>query len=75
MTQPMTEEIAFAAAEDAANKQMREEGRFRWSKEDYMLARRTFQELYPEKPTGAREAVDAGPATREGRTASGHDSD
>ena len=37
--------IARAAAKDAANRQMRAEGRTVWNKDDYELAVRTFNRL------------------------------
>lgn len=43
----MTYSLAMAAGQDAANRQMRKEGRTRWSLEDYNLAAATFDLLYP----------------------------
>lgn len=42
----MTEELAHAAANDAANRQMRRAGRTAWSAEDFDLAVNTFEQLY-----------------------------
>jgi hypothetical protein len=39
-------EIARAAAQDAANRQMKEGRRARWSLEDYCLAVETMDKLY-----------------------------
>ncbi len=41
----MTEDIARAAARDAANRQMRAAGRTSWNMDDLLLAGRTFREL------------------------------
>lgn len=49
MTQPkMTRALAEAAAKDAANEQMRKEGRGHWNRHDYNLAVQTFERLWPE---------------------------
>jgi len=45
----MTYDLAMAASKDAANRQMRSEGRTRWSRKDYALAVRTFNRLFPER--------------------------
>lgn len=39
--------LAMAAARDAADAQMRQEGRTTWAKKDWNLACRTFDRLYP----------------------------
>jgi len=41
----MTHEFAYAAGKDAANAQMRREGRTKWSIEDYNLCVQTFNTL------------------------------
>lgn len=48
MQMQMTEQIARAAAKDAANRQMKREGRTCWSEEDYNLAVETFEQLWGE---------------------------
>ena len=47
MKPALTRELAWAAAQDTANAHMRETGRVHWSIEDYNVAARTFNELYP----------------------------
>lgn len=42
----LTEKMACAAANDAANRQMRAAGRTAWSREDFDLACDTFERLY-----------------------------
>jgi hypothetical protein len=44
----MTQQLARAAATDAANRQMREAGRTKWNEDDYDLAAREFNRLWPE---------------------------
>lgn len=44
----MTRDLAWSAAQDAANTQMRAAGRSKWSPEDYALAVREFDRLWPE---------------------------
>lgn len=48
-TPTMTRDLAWAAAQDAANVQMRAAGRSKWSPEDYALAVREFDRLWPEE--------------------------
>lgn len=43
----MTYAIAYSAGMDAANQSMRAAGRSAWNDEDYALAIRTLDELYP----------------------------
>ena len=43
----ITYELAHAAGTDAANRQMRKAGRTAWSEDDYNLACRTMNELFP----------------------------
>lgn len=43
----MTYHVAMAAGQDAANRQMRSEGRTAWSRKDYALAAKTFHRLFP----------------------------
>lgn len=40
-------ELARAIATDAANRNMRKNGRKKWSERDYMIAVSTLNELYP----------------------------
>ncbi len=40
-----TYEIALAAAQDAANRQMRQAGRLEWNEDDWNLAAQTVQTL------------------------------
>ena len=44
--------IAYAAAEDAANRQMRKAGRTVWSKTDLELAKATLERMWPVKEPG-----------------------
>ena len=46
----MTEDIARRAATDAANRSMRAAGRTRWGREDYDVACRELNRLWPEAP-------------------------
>ena len=43
----MTREIAWAAAQDEANRSMRKAGRKAWSRDDYNAAVETFDRLWP----------------------------
>ncbi|HYT43822.1 MAG TPA: hypothetical protein VEP90_15895 [Methylomirabilota bacterium] len=43
----LTRELALAAAQDEANRQMRKNGRSKWSKKDYILACKVFNCLWP----------------------------
>lgn len=43
----LTRDLAWAAATDAANRQMRKAGRTAWSEADYDLAVTTFNRLWP----------------------------
>lgn len=42
-----TRDLAYAAATDAANRQMQKAGRTAWSREDADLATDEFRRLYP----------------------------
>ena len=44
----MTRVLAMAIAADTANRQMRKAGRKSWNHDDYNLACRTFNKLWPE---------------------------
>lgn len=44
----MTYELAWAAATDAANRQMRAAGRHAWNREDFNLAVSEYNRLWPE---------------------------
>ena len=44
----LTRESAWAAAHDAATKAMRKGGRTVWSQEDFNVARKEFDRLWPE---------------------------
>jgi hypothetical protein len=46
---PTTYEVAMAAGQDAANRQMRAEGRTRWNKKDQKLATKTFENVWYEE--------------------------
>ena len=43
----ITEDVARAAATDAANRQMRQQGRIAWSRDDLRLCAQTLEILYP----------------------------
>ena len=43
----MSDQMVRAAAQDAANRQMRAAGRKVWNRADYNLACRTFNRLFP----------------------------
>jgi hypothetical protein len=43
----MTAAIARAAGWDAANRQMRKRGDTKWNEDDWNLAAKIFNELYP----------------------------
>lgn len=43
----MTYKIAMAAAQDAGNRSMKKAGRKKWSKADYNVAAKTFNDLFP----------------------------
>jgi hypothetical protein len=43
----LTRESAYAAAQDAANRNMRKAGRKRWNQADWNAACRVFDRLYP----------------------------
>lgn len=61
----MTSAMARAAAQDAANRQMRKAGRKKWSRADYNLAVRTFDRLWPSEGRVARRgAAKASPSRR-----------
>lgn len=45
----LTRRLAWAAATDEANRQMRKAGREAWSEDDYNLAVQTFNRLWPEE--------------------------
>lgn len=47
-----TQQLANAAATDAANRQMRASGRTIWNEEDYNLACRVFERLFPQPREG-----------------------
>lgn len=50
MSRPaLTRDLAWSAAQDAANAQMRTAGRAKWSPDDYRLAVETFDRLWPEE--------------------------
>lgn len=51
MTYTLTFAIAYAAATDAANKQMRKAGRDKWDADDYNLACETINRLWWDKQT------------------------
>lgn len=46
----MTDQLARAAAKDAADRRMNIAGRKAWSSGDYNLAVRTFNRLFPVRP-------------------------
>ena len=48
----LTYELAHAAAEDAANRQMRREGRAKWNEADLELAKAVLAALWPGKEPG-----------------------
>lgn len=43
----LTRDLAWAAATDAGNRRMRKAGRTAWSEEDYGVATREFDRLWP----------------------------
>jgi hypothetical protein len=43
----LTESIARAAAQDAGNRSMREAGRAKWSRADWVVAWNEFDRLWP----------------------------
>jgi len=45
----ITRDIAWAASTDAANMNMRENGRTSWDEDDYNIAREVFDKLWPIK--------------------------
>lgn len=44
----MTYDLAHAAGTDAANAQMKAQGREHWNRDDYDLAMQTLDRLYPD---------------------------
>lgn len=63
----LTRELAYAAATDAANRQMRKAGRMRWNKDDYNLAASEFERLWPiEAELAAQRQVVLREALRDG---------
>jgi hypothetical protein len=44
---PLTRQLAWAAATDAGNRNMRRAGRRKWSLKDYNAATREFNRLWP----------------------------
>ena len=50
----MTQQIASAAGQDAANRRMRAAGRTKWNRADYNVAVRTMREILDELPDGKR---------------------
>lgn len=53
-TLTVTIETARHAGQDAANRQMRSEGRTEWNAADYALAARTMNDLIPSVVEGGR---------------------
>jgi len=51
----LTRELSFAAAWDVAMKRMRAAGRKKWNQEDYNVAAREFDRLWPLEHDLARE--------------------
>lgn len=45
----LTQQIAFAAAQDVAQRLMRKAGRKVWSEDDYNAAVREYERLWPEE--------------------------
>jgi len=43
----LTRDLAWAAATDAANRRMRQQGRTAWDEDDYALAVATLSRLWP----------------------------
>jgi len=49
MKPKLTRELAWAAAQDAGNRAMRKAGRHAWNRDDYNIAAREFDRLWPEE--------------------------
>lgn len=55
----LTKEIAFAAAQDAGNRHMRQHGRTSWNEDDYDVACDEYNRLWPDPLAPTSPAPDS----------------